>query len=164
MNKKFGVIVTGLTLAALCTAAVADPLPKSGSISLRSATRTAFEILPIADKLGQAHGDGRGVTFNDKDSGPLHLGPLDCTFASFITKDIGRNKGYCAFGDADGDRLFTEWIGTFSLIDGSSQGTSDIVGGTGKYAGITGNVPWKCQAAGANGETQCTQRIDYKLP
>ena len=164
MNKKFGVIVTGLSFTTLCAAASADPLPKSGSISLHSATRTAFEILPIADKLGQAHGDGRGVTFNDKGTGPLHLGPLDCTFASFITKDTGKNKGYCAFGDVDGDRLFTEFTGTFSLTDGHSQGMNDVVGGTGKYAGITGGGPWKCQAAGTNGETQCTHRIDYKMP
>ena len=164
MNKKFSIFVTGLSLATLCAVAVADPLPKSGSINVHSAFRTSFERLPVADKLGPAHGDARGVTFNDKGSGPLHLGPLDCTFASFITNDTGRNKGYCAFGDADGDRIFTEWIGTFSLTDGHSQGMNDVVGGTGKYAGITGSGPWKCQAAGANGETQCTQKIDYKLP
>ena len=164
MNKKFGVIVTGLTLAALCSAAVADPLPKSGSISLHAAFRAAFEILPVADKHAEAHGDARGVTFNDKGSGPLHLGPLDCTYASFIVNDTGRMKGYCAYGDADGDRFFTDYIGTFSLTNGQSQGTSDIVSGTGKYAGITGNVPWKCQAAGTLGEYQCTYRIDYKLP
>ena len=164
MNKKFAIIVTGLSLATLCTAAVADPLPKSGSISLHAAFRAAFEILPVADKHGVGHGDARGVTFNDKGSGPLHLGPLDCTYSSFIVNDTGRFKGYCAYGDADGDRIFTEWIGAFSLTDGNSQGTSDIVNGTGKYAGITGNVPWKCKAAGTNGETQCTYRIDYKLP
>ena len=114
MNKKFAIIVTGLSLATLCTAAVADPLPKSGSISLHAAFRAAFEILPVADKHGVGHGDARGVTFNDKGSGPLHLGPLDCTYASFIVNDTGRFKGYCAYGDADGDRFFTDYIGTFS--------------------------------------------------
>ena len=164
MSKKFAVIVTGLSLAALCTAAAADPLPKSGSISVHSAFRTAFERLPVADKHGISHGDNRGVTFNDKGSGPLHLGPADCTFASFITNDTGRNKGFCAFGDPDGDRIFTEWVGTFNLTDGNVQGTNDVISGTGKYAGITGSGPWKCRFAGTNGEVQCTQRIDYKLP
>ena len=43
---------------------MADPLPKSGSISLHAAFRAAFEILPVADKHAEAHGDARGVTFN----------------------------------------------------------------------------------------------------
>jgi hypothetical protein len=48
------------------------------------------------------------------------------------------NKGYCAFGDADGDRIFTDWDGN------AVEGTNHIAGGTGKYRGITGSGPWKC--------------------
>ena len=40
-----------------------------------------------------------------------------------------------------------------------SQGMNEIVGGTGKYAGIQGNGPWKCKSARANGELNCSQRF-----
>ena len=163
MSKKFSVFVTSLFFAALSAAAVADPLPKSGSISVHSAYMVVGEFLTVADKHVQGHGTNRGVTFNDKGSGPLHLGPTDCFFTVFVINDNGKNKGFCTFGDADGDRIFTEFTGT-ATPDGNFGGMHDILSGTGKYAGITGSVPWKCRNAGTNGEFQCTQRIDYKLP
>jgi hypothetical protein len=75
----------------------------------------------------------------------------------------GGNKGFCAFGDTDGDRIFTEFTGNFTPEAGGT-GTNEIVGGTGKYAGIEGSGPWKCKPSGGNGEVQCAQRLDYRLP
>jgi hypothetical protein len=73
------------------------------------------------------------------------------------------NKGSCALGDADGDRIFTQFTGTLGGPEGD-HGTNEIVGGTGKYAGIQGSGPWKCKNSGTNGELQCAQRLDYRLP
>ena len=163
MSKKFGVFVTGLSLATLCAAVMAEPLPKSGSINLHSGYWDVEAATTVADKHVQGHGSGRGVTFNDKGAGPLHLGPTDCFYAFFAINDSSKNKGYCTFGDADGDRIFIDFNGT-GTPDGYFQGMHEIVGGTGKYAGIQGSVQWKCKYAGTNGEEQCTQRFDYKLP
>ena len=80
----------------------------------------------------------------------------------FIAEGDGRDQGYCAFGDADGDRVFTSFTGAFET--GGASGTNTIIGGTGKYAGIQGSGPWKCRGAGNNGELQCVQRLDYRLP
>jgi hypothetical protein len=60
------------------------------------------------------------------------------------------------------DRIFTDRHGTASPE--GEQGINEIAGGTGKYAGITGSGPWKCKAMGQNGELQCAQRLDYRLP
>ena len=105
MGKKLGVFVTGLSLAALCAAVVAEPLPKSGSISVHSGYWVVGEATTVADKHIQGHGSNRGVTFNDKGVGPLHLGPTDCFYTFFAINDSAKNKGYCTFGDADGDRI-----------------------------------------------------------
>jgi len=158
-------VVTGLSLAAFCTATGAQQLPKSGSINFHTGYKIAAEGLTVADKHMQGHGSAIGVTFNDKGSGPLHGGPSTCFFTFYAIEGRSKNKIFCAFGDADGDRIFTDAHGTGSGdADQSSQGMNEIVGGTGKYAGIQGNGPWKCKNAGPNGELHCNQRFDYKLP
>ena len=104
-----------------------------------------------------------GVTFNDRGTGPLHLGAANCSFAFYALDGSGKNLGYCTFGDADGDRIFVDFTGS-STPDGQLSGTNRIIGGTGKYAGIQGNGPWDCRFAGGNGEYRCAQQLDYRLP
>jgi hypothetical protein len=153
---------TALAVAVSCGAANAQQLAKSGSISFHTGWKDTGEALTVADKHMQGHGSVVGVTFNDKGSGPLHFGPAECFYTFFVVDGRGKNKGFCAFGDADGDRIFTDWHGTVN--SDHEESTNEIVGGTGKYAGIQGSGPWQCKGAGQNSETLCTQRLDYRLP
>jgi hypothetical protein len=162
MNKGLFVFVSSVLLAAFCTAAGAQQLPRFGSISFHTGWKHSVDAMSPAEKHMLGRGNVTGVTFNDRGSGPLHLGPANCFEAFFAIDGSGKDKGYCAFGDPDGDRIFTDFTGTFGP-DGAS-GTNEIVGGTGKYAGIQGSGPWKCKAMGQNGELQCAQRLDYRLP
>lgn len=141
----------------------AQQLPKSGSINFHTGWKFTGEVLTVADKHMQGHGTVIGVTFNDKGSGPLHLGPANCFDTFHLIEGRGKNKGFCAFGDADGDRIFTEFSGML-VPEGGGNGTNEITGGTGKYAGIQGSGPWKCKPSGTNGELNCSQRLDYRLP
>ena len=150
--------MSGLSLATLCTAPNAQDLPKSGSINIHTGWKLAGEQVDVAQKLVQGHGSVVGASFNDKGSGPLHGGPATCFYTFFATESGTKNKGYCAFGDADGDRIFTDWSGT------GDEGINQIAGGTGKYAGIKGSGPWKCKTAGPNGQYPCTQQFNYQLP
>jgi hypothetical protein len=154
-----GFLITGLSSAPLVSAA---DLPKSGTITIHTGWKLVAEPIEVADKITQGHGNVVGVSFNDKGSGPLHEGPAICFFTFFSRDGASLEKGYCAFGDADGDRIFTDWDGTNNGTD--DQGINRIAGGTGKYKGITGSGPWKCWPAGAPGAARCTQRFDYKLP
>ncbi len=162
MRKALVVFITGLSFATWCTAAGAQQLPKSGSINFHTGWKNSADVMNPDDKHVVGRGNVTGVTFNDKGSGPLHLGPANCFEAFFIVEGRGRDKGYCAFGDSDGDRICTDFTGTFGP-DGAN-GNNEIIGGTGKYAGIQGSGPWKCKGAGNNGELQCAQRLDYRLP
>jgi hypothetical protein len=101
--------------------------------------------------------------FNDKGAGPLHHGPTDCFYTFDSAGDQTKVSGFCTFGDADGDRFFTDFTGA-NQQDGALGGMHNINGGTGKFVGIQGAVAWKCKYVGSNGELDCTQRIDYKLP
>jgi hypothetical protein len=146
----------------MSAAAQAQQLPKSGSISFHTGWKYSADVITPADKIVMGRGNVTGVTFNDKGSGPLHLGPANCFEAFSVNDGKGKTRGVCAFGDPDGDRLFTDFTGTFGP-DGAS-GTNEITGGTGKYAGIQGTGPWKCKMSGTNGESQCAQRLDYRMP
>ena len=152
-------LATGLVFA---QCAHAQQLPRSGSISWHTGWKAAADVVNVAENHVIGRGNVTGVTFNDKGSGPLHLGPANCVDTFDLIDGEGTDKGFCAFGDADGDRIFTAFTGTIGP-DGAS-GTNEITGGTGKYAGIQGSGPWKCKFAGTNGELQCVQRLDYRLP
>ncbi len=162
MQKALTVFVTGVSLATLCASATAQQLPKSGSINFHTGFKYSADVVNAADKHVLGRGNSTGVTFNDKGSGPLHLGPANCFEGFFLVDGRGKDMGFCAFGDPDGDRIFTEYTGTIGP-DGAN-GTNVVTGGTGKYAGVKGSGPWKCKASGNNGELQCAQRIDYQLP
>ena len=162
MRKALAIVVSSVSFATVCISAGAQQLPKSGSISFHTGWKDTAEAVEVADKQVQGHGIDVGVTFNDKGSGPLHLGAANCFYVFALANGAGPNKGYCAFGDADGDRIFTDFTGT--IAPDGANGTNVISGGTGKYTGITGSGPWKCKLAAAHGELQCAQRLDYKLP
>ena len=66
--------------------------------------------------------------------------------------------GKCSWSDADGDNLYTSFEGNAA----NKKGTSYITGGTGKYAGITGQGPWVCSGA-AGGESMCNQSLTYEI-
>ncbi len=157
--------VTVVLIGAVATASGtvrAEQLPKSGSIEFHTGWKITTDTVSAAENYVLGRGNATGATFNHKGAGPLHLGPANC-FDSFLIEDgIGKTHGFCAFGDPDGDRLFTQFTGSFGR-DGAS-GTNEIIGGTGKYNGASGSGPWKCKVMGSNGEFQCAQRLDYKLP
>ena len=152
-----------LSATALTSGIAAEPLPRSGSISVHSGYMVVGESVNVGEKHAQGHGNNRGITFNDKGSGPLHLGPTDCFYTFDTAGDRTKVKGYCTFGDTDGDRIFTDFAGAFQP-DGHVEGTHDVDGGTGKYAGIQGTMMFKCKYSGSNGELECIQRLDYRLP
>ena len=154
----------GWTLAVLfATTLSAQQLPKSGTISFHTGWKDVGEAREVADKRMQGHGSVVGVTFNDKGAGPLHLGPASCFYTFFGIEGNSKQKGFCTFSDADGDRIFTDFTGT-GAPDGQGNGINEIAGGTGKYAGIQGRGPWKCGYAGSNGELHCAQKLEYRLP
>ncbi len=164
MSVRFA---TRFALCAVGLAAVldasAESLPRTGSIAFHTGWKLTGTFLNASDKHVIGIATVSGVTFNDKGSGPLHAGPANCFEADFIVGGEGRNKGFCVFGDMDGDRVFTEFTGTFNPQSGA-LGTNEITGGTGKYSGITGSGPWRCKASGTNSEFHCYQRLDYRLP
>ena len=163
MLRAVVLFAAGILIASPGVTGHCQTLAKAGTISFHTGGKNTASVMDVADKRVQGQGVVTGVTFNDKGSGPLHLGGANCSFAFIATEGDGKNLGYCTFGDTDGDRIFVDFTGG-STPDGVLSGSNRIIGGTGKYAGIQGGGPWKCRFAGANGEYQCMQQLDYRLP
>lgn len=157
MNTRYALALSVL-IAASVGAASAQSLPKSGSIQWHTGWKSSGEVLEVGKGRLQGHGSVVGTTFNDSGSGPLHQGEAECVYVFLLNDGAGPLKGFCAFGDADGDRIYTEFTG-----EGTS-GTNVIVGGTGKYTGITGRGPWNTLPRGSHGGLATYQRLDYRLP
>lgn len=156
--KMTASLLLALGTCVLAGAASGQTFPKSGTLTWHTGWRSVGEVQEVAKGRVQGHGSVVGTTFNDNGAGPLHLGAAECVYVFAASDGAGPVKGYCAFGDADGDRIFTDFTG-----EGTS-GTNVIVGGTGKYAGITGRGPWTSFPRGSHGGLATSQRLDYKLP
>ena len=168
MKTILSIFVAGISIMGFASAIWADHhghLPKSGTISWFTGWGDVNKHhSDVAD--GAVHGVGivTGISYNDSGSGPLHMGAAQCVYSYHVNNSDTRNKGYCYFSDADGDRIFTDWTGDPAANNGGGEGVNTIAGGTGKYTGITGSGPWKCSWAGANGELHCNQSLTYQLP
>lgn len=162
MNRIF---LTILAIIFFSSSAFADGhgLPKSGTISW--VTGWQFNMMPVEGQSGDwslGVGNAVGAMFNTNGSGPFHAGRAMCVATWVVNSEGATNKGNCYFGDQDGDRVFTSFTGDLSV----NAGINTIIGGTGKYTGITGSGPWECDAGvpGDNGGFNCRQSLNYKLP
>jgi hypothetical protein len=73
-----------------------------------------------------------GVSRNDKGSGMLHNLGLRCWGFIDVVEDKPSTTGRCVEVDADGDQVFATYVNKAGV------GSHTLVGGTGKYAGISG--------------------------
>jgi hypothetical protein len=73
--------------------------------------------------------------------------------------------GTCTYTDTDGDNIFTPFSAT-----GGCHGTLELAGGTGNFAGITGNGEWRriepmpIKSDDKRGRVVVSLKIYWKLP
>ena len=164
MKRIFSVLIGGLFALSFSAISSAQDLPKSGTINYHSGLACPSNVAKTPEGIMLGTGTCTGVTYNDSGSGPLHMGAAQCHFSFFVNNGDARNKGYCFWSDADGDRIFTDFHGDPSANNGGGEGVNVLAGGTGKYEGISGSGPWKCTWLGADGELHCNQSFNYELP
>ena len=163
MNKGLAILVCGLSAAIFCGATYAQQLPKSGTISINSGFKSNGEVLQVGEGRVFGWGGFYGVTVNTRGSGPLHMGSAVCSYTLDLTGGAGPGRGSCAWTDADGDKIYTEYAGMLAT-NGVFEGLNQFAGGTGKFNGITGKAPFQCKALSAQGHFGCSQQFEYRLP
>ncbi len=156
------IVVAAFTLLGVSLSAnlSAENLPRSGSISVH----TIFKgDTPIKFNDDYSHYTATGVTFNEAGGRLLHLGKVACSYANFTRKEINKGAGFCTFEDKDGDSIFVQYVGT-GTTKGDVNGANDIIGGTGKFEGISGGGSYACTHTNKKSEFPCTEKFDYQLP
>ena len=163
MNKVCAVVVLGFASLMFGAASSAQSLPKSGTINVNSGWKANGETLQVGEGRVFGWGGFYGVTFNQRGSGPLHMGTAVCSYTLDLTGGAGPGGGSCAWTDADGDKIYTAYTGTLSTT-GVFDGINQITGGAGKFAGISGKAPFQCKALSGQGHFGCAQQFEYRLP
>ena len=112
--------------------AAAAEFPKTGSAEYD----TYYVDNPVA-KIDSGVGTGTivdetGITRNVKGEGPFHDMSVRCLYHTSSVGETFHYNGSCVETDKDGDNVFT----TFD------DKNHYLMGGTGKYKGITGTVPY----------------------
>jgi hypothetical protein len=117
----------------LCAApAVSAEFPKTGEAEYE----TYYVDNPVA-KIDGGVGTGTiidetGITRNVKREGPFHDMSVRCLYHWSVVGETNHLNGSCVHTDKDGDNIFA----TFD------DKTTTLMGGTGKYKGITGTVSY----------------------
>src|SRR5205814_1999484 len=110
-NTNTTALGCGIVFALLCTATSAQQMPKSGTINIHAGIKITPDAMEVAEKSMVGHGSSVGVMFNDQGDGPFNGGPLACSWAFSVIDGASKVKGYCAYGDADKDRMFVDFNG-----------------------------------------------------
>jgi hypothetical protein len=131
MKSMLASMAVVLTFCA-ASAATAAEFPKTGSAEYD----TYYVDNPLA-KIDSGVGTGTivdetGITRNVKGEGPFHDMAVRCLYHWSVVGETNHFNGSCVETDKDGDNVFT-------TFDDKSH---YLMGGTGKYKGITGTVPY----------------------
>ena len=141
--------LAGLVLAGLATAAVAEEHAVSGTVTY---IITPLSTAPAANggKFVQSH--LKGVILSNDSSSALHLGAQDCSGTNLYDAKnmLVEGAGSCSAVDADGDIWWIWYHNT------SSERRWTIIGGTGKYAGMTGSGTTTVLGASPDGRLAIT--------
>ncbi len=74
-------------------------------------------------------------------------------------------RGTCTYTDTDGDNIFTPFS-----AKGERRGTFEVAGGSGKFAGVTGNGEWRrvdpapIRSDDKRGRVVVSLKVNWKLP
>ncbi|MCJ2132576.1 hypothetical protein MKK69_00565 [Methylobacterium sp. J-026] len=79
---------------------------------------------------------------NEAGSGLLHNMAGRCSSSPLVDSGAKtfENHGYCDYVDADGDHVYEKWDYPVQSMAAVSEGTGAWIGGTGKFAGLTGTM------------------------
>lgn len=112
-----------------------EKLPPSGKARFQvSYVQWASHDVEMADRAGFGSMEFGGITRNMDGKGWFDRMAEYCTGQYYWgSGNTQPGNGSCLYVDADGDQIMVNWSSTAPY-----DGTKQIVGGTGKYAGITG--------------------------
>lgn len=150
-------------------AANAADLPKEGTYTGTWSGFGTFKGTPVGKELVLVAFDQNALTVGN---GLIDHLTWYCFGLSDVTNGLTQHHGYCVATDPAGDHIGSSFAsdGKYAADAKSYNGTITFAAGTGKYAGISGDVKYVCHApefrplAEGTYLQHCTTQGSYKLP
>lgn len=153
---------SGLMLTAVASAA---DLPRQGDDAYTTDyVVTSAKPLKLADRTASLV-EFSGVSRNDQGSGMFHRLGVRCIGLHESGSPQAVSRGACTETDADGDQIFSTYESR--IANGKPAGAHVFVGGTGKYAGMTGRADYSFVPIKSSDGTvmfSVAHRASWKLP
>lgn len=146
-------------------AAMAADLPKEGTDTF---TNTWISTAPDPIKLGDrtlGTYELHGIHRNDNANAMMTNMGMRCLGMYEIAGSAPQQQhGACIWTDKDGDQIMVTFDGKTP-----TSGTETLVGGTGKFAGISGSVEWSSIEFPVKGDDKLVrgivaEKVHWKLP
>jgi hypothetical protein len=158
---KLPIILASTLVIGMSTSAFAGDIAKSGKFQMQGGFT---DVNPQTVTLDKDHSYRVVVSWGVISPNPLNIVTAACPYVSEVKNGKADDTGHCAWTDADGDKVFSDWSGQVDMKTGKGGGPATIVGGTGKFVGITGSAPFTCQALNDNPvQYACSTNWDYQL-
>jgi len=126
-------------LFGLCVPLVVAEVPKEGSGTTLIAYGGTFKAIAMGKERMHLTYEVAGAAVVEEGESILHGSSVHCIGAMHIVNGAyNDDSGFCEYTLPDGDKVFAATKASGKLGE-SAKGTSEYVGGTGKFAGITGS-------------------------
>lgn len=145
MSTSYLRVTLGVLAAATINwAAFADDLPRTGEyrIIYTGINTSPAKPMPIGNNQSMIPNQTTMTAVNVAGEGFLHNLTGRCMGAATLDNDAKtiENHGRCVYSDASGDQIFEKWDYPVQAQGMTLKGTAEWTGGTGKFAGVSGDV------------------------
>jgi hypothetical protein len=169
MLRAITAVLVCAGLAAPAAAQSQNPLPKEGPIELTLSYQVTFQNIVLDKEFTQSAYESYTTTLAAKEGGFGDRMTGRCLGSTRLVKGkIDAEIGGCRYIDRNGDVFFTSYSYTATDTPGTAIGKHVLVGGTGKFTGVTGSWETKRQPLPAPGEGRGAGtgyiKGTYKLP
>lgn len=118
-------------------------MAKEGSLSGTVTYAGSHKIIPLDKEHFVLTYENFGVRVSDSKEGPFHGMSTHNMGVMYFENGVGRLRGYIFNIDKDGDKVIMELTEEASQLSPKpTSGTAEIIGGTGKFKGIEGNMEY----------------------
>jgi len=139
MKKAFVVLMVSFFLSASWSLLLGAEMAKEGESNIKSAMSVTFKTLPMEKERVEAQIETFGVTVEAKEDCPLFSSTFYVLGESHAYKGVYEERGFVRYTRPDGDQIFLTYEAKGNM-QGERKTKLTVVGGTGKCAGITGEM------------------------
>jgi hypothetical protein len=139
MKKALVVLIASVFLSASWSLVLGAEMAKEGESNIKSAMSFTFKHLPMEKERVETQIETFGVTVEAKEDCPLFSSTFYVLGESHAYKGVYEERGFVRYTRPDGDQIFFTYEAKGNM-QGERKAKLTVVGGTGKCAGITGEM------------------------